>query len=162
MPVTEIVTDTDLLTLTFHAEFAAPRDRVWAVYEDPRRLERVWGPPECPATFVDHDFAVGGRSTYFMTDPDGQKYYGWWLITAIDAPHSFAFDDGFADENFDNLPDLPVSSQVYTFTDVGNGTTRAVFTSTFASREAIQQVLDMGVVDGTRSAINQLDAVLAG
>lgn len=33
--------------------------------------------------------------------------------------------------------------------------------STFSSAEALQQVLDMGVVEGASSAINQIDDLVA-
>lgn len=39
-----------------------------------------------------------------------------------------------------------------------DGGTRAVFTSTSASAEALQTVLDMGMKKGATSAINQMDA----
>ncbi|MPY81647.1 MAG: SRPBCC domain-containing protein, partial [Actinophytocola sp.] len=60
MPVTNAQHDLDNLTLTITAEFAAPVERVWQVYADPRQLERVWGPPSHPATFVDHELRPGG------------------------------------------------------------------------------------------------------
>jgi uncharacterized protein YndB with AHSA1/START domain len=62
MPVVEIHKDPEALTMRVVAQFAAPVARVWAAYADPRQLERFWGPPERPATFVRHDFVVGGRS----------------------------------------------------------------------------------------------------
>lgn len=31
------------LSLTFIAEFDAPVDRIWQLWEDPRQLERWWG-----------------------------------------------------------------------------------------------------------------------
>ena len=71
MSVISTTTDTKALTLTFVAEFDAPVERVWQMWEDPRQLERWWGPPEWPATFERHDFTIGGRSNYFMTGPDG-------------------------------------------------------------------------------------------
>ena len=61
MPVTDVHHDLDALTLTITADFAASPERVWEVYADPRQLERVWGPPGYPATFVDHDLAWLGR-----------------------------------------------------------------------------------------------------
>ncbi len=160
MPVTDITQDVDHRTLTITAEFAAPVERVWALYEDPRQLEQVWGPPEYPATFVDHELRPGARSTYYMTSPAGEKFAGYWDITGVEEPRSFTFDDGFAREDLTPNPDLPVSGNVYAFetTDAG---TRAVFTSTFASADALQQVLDMGMEEGARSAINQIDAFLA-
>ncbi|MBU8814477.1 SRPBCC domain-containing protein [Mycolicibacterium goodii] len=161
MPVTDVQHDLDTLTLTITAEFAAPVTRIWQVYADPRQLEKIWGPPSHPATVVDHDLRVGGRVTYFMTGPEGEKYAGYWEITAVDEPQSFSFLDGFADEDFKPNTDLPVSTNVYTFVE-HNGGTRATYVSTYASAEALQQVLDMGVVEGASSAINQIDDLVAG
>lgn len=45
MPVLGSEIDAENLTLTFVAEFSAPVERVWQVWEDPRQLERWWGPP---------------------------------------------------------------------------------------------------------------------
>jgi uncharacterized protein YndB with AHSA1/START domain len=160
MPVTDVQQDLDALTLTITAEFAAPVERIWQVYADPRQLEKVWGPPTYPATVVDHDLRPGGRITYFMTGPEGDKHAGYWEVTAVDEPTGFTFRDGFADLDFTPNPDLPVSTNVYTFTPHEGGT-RAVYVSTFASAEGLQQVLDMGVVEGATEAINQIDGLLA-
>ncbi|ABM13841.1 MULTISPECIES: SRPBCC family protein [Mycolicibacterium] len=161
MPVTDVQQDLENRTLTIIADFAAPVERVWQVYADPRQLEKIWGPPECPATVVDHDLRPGGRVTYFMTGPDGDKFAGYWQVTAVDEPNSFAFDDGFADLDFNPNPDLPVSKNVFTFTGRAGGT-RSTFVSTYESAEALQKVLDMGVIEGASSAINQIDGLLAG
>ncbi|MCC6226175.1 MAG: SRPBCC domain-containing protein [Microthrixaceae bacterium] len=161
MPVTGVTSDLDALTLTIRAEFAAPPERVWQIYADPRQLERVWGPPTHPATFVTHEFRPGGRAHYFMTSPEGERYYGWWALTAVDEPKSFAFDDGFAaDDTFAPVEGMPVSRNLYTFasTDIG---TQAVFESVYESVEGLRKVLEMGVVEGASSAINQIDALLA-
>lgn len=160
MPVTNVVSDVDARTLTITADFAAPVERVWGIYADPRQLERVWGPPTFPATFVDHDLRPGGRINYFMTGPEGEKHAGWWEVTAVDEPNGFSFTDGFADADFNPLPNMPVSTNVYAFTENG-GATRAVYTSTYESAEALQTVLDMGIVEGASLAINQIDDVLA-
>ena len=78
-----------------------------------------------------------------MTSPEGEKYYGWWKVISVDEPSSFAFEDGFAaDDSFTPLDDMPVSHNVYAFDPIDNGT-RATFTSTYASAEGLQQVLDM-------------------
>ncbi len=160
MPVTDVKHDLENLTLTITADFAAPVQRVWQIYADPRQLEKVWGPPSHPATFVDHSLTPGSRVTYFMTGPDGEKYAGYWDITTVDEPTSFAFRDGFADADLNPNPDMPVSENTYTFTE-HNGGTRAVYISKFASAEGLQQVLDMGVVEGATSAIKQIDELLA-
>ncbi len=160
MPVTDITKDVETRTLTITAEFGAPVERVWALYEDPRQLERVWGPPEYPATFVDHDLRPGARTTYYMTSPEGEKFAGYWDITGVEPTTRFTFQDGFATEDLSPNTDLPVSQNVYAFAAADGGTT-AVFTSTFESVEALQTVLDMGMEEGARSSINQIDGFLA-
>lgn len=160
MPVTDVQPDLDNLTLTITADFAAPVERIWQVYADPRQLEKVWGPPTYPATVVDHDLRPGGRMTYFMTGPEGDKHAGYWAITSVDEQSGFAFDDGFAHLDFTPNVDLPVSQNVYRFT-AHDGGTRATYVSTFATAEALQQVLDMGVVEGASGAIGQIDALIA-
>ncbi|WP_420880221.1 SRPBCC family protein [Rhodococcus sp. (in: high G+C Gram-positive bacteria)] len=160
MPVTDVTHDLDTRTLTITADFAAPVARIWQVYADPRQLEKVWGPPTYPATVVDHALEPGGRVTYYMTGPDGEKFAGYWEISTVDEPRSFAFADGFADEDFTPNPELPVSQNVYTFTEHDGGT-RATYTSTYETAEGLQQVLDMGVIEGATSAINQIDVLLA-
>ncbi|WP_374453988.1 SRPBCC domain-containing protein [Nocardioides sp.] len=161
MPVTDVTTDLDSRTLTITADFAAPLDRVWAVYDDPRQLERVWGPPTYPATFVDHDLRPGGRMNYYMTSPEGEKYYGYWTVTDVSAPTGFDFRDGFAvDESFAPNTSLPESVNSYGFAEVDGGT-RATFVATYATTEALEQVLAMGMVEGATLAMNQIDDLLA-
>jgi len=160
MPVIDVQQDLENLTLTISADFAAPVQRIWQIYADPRQLEKIWGPPSHPATVVDHDLTPGSRTTYFMTGPDGEKYAGYWQITAVDEPRSFSFVDGFADADFNPIPGTPVASNVYTFAEHDGGT-RATYVTTFASVEDLHKVLDMGVIEGTTSALNQIDAVIA-
>ncbi|HUF96705.1 MAG TPA: SRPBCC domain-containing protein [Ilumatobacter sp.] len=161
MPVTNVSHDLDALTLIIQAEFAAPVERIWGIYADARQLEKVWGPPTYPATFVDHELTPGAKCNYFMTSPEGEKFAGYWLITDVDEPgKTFSFDDGFCDLDFVPNPDMPVSKNVFTFTEV-DGTTKATYHGTYASAEGLQQVLDMGVVEGASSAINQIDALIA-
>ena len=156
MPVLSSHKDPDALTLTFVAEFDASVERVWQVWEDPRQLERWWGPPTWPATFEKHDFTVGGQSHYYMTGPDGEKARGWWTITAIDAPRRFEYDDGFSDD--DGTPDSsrPTMHGVMTLDDVG-GKTRMTTVTEFVSTEQLEQVLAMGMEEGMVGAMGQID-----
>jgi len=161
VPVIDVTHDLDTLTITITAEFAAPVERIWQVYADPRQLEQVFGPPGYPATFVEHDLIPGGSAHYFMTSPEGERHYGFWRITSVDEPHSLAFEDGFAaDDTFTPVKDLPVSQNVYVFEAIDGGT-RATFTATYDSAEALQKVLEMGVVDGVASSIDQIDTLVA-
>ncbi len=159
MPVTEVIKDEKSFTLTMVAEFAAPPERVWQVYADPRQMEKIWGPPEYPATVVDHELSPGGRVTYFMTSPEGEKYHGFWKVEAVDEPRSFEFEDFFADADFEPAEGMPASRNRYEFVASGRGTT-ARYVSTYESQEGLQKVLDMGVEEGATEAIAQIDELL--
>ncbi len=75
-------------------------------------------------------------------------------------PRSFTFEDGFANEDFTPDTSLPVGINTYSFSSHDDGT-RAVYEAIYPSVEALQQVLDMGMVEGSTAAIGQLDAFLA-
>ncbi|MDQ0378145.1 SRPBCC family protein [Amycolatopsis thermophila] len=152
--------DTAALTLTIVAEYGAAPDRVWRVWEDPRKLERWWGPPTWPATFEQHDFKVGGRAAYFMTGPDGTKAHGWWQITAIDAPNRLEFDDGFADDRGEPTSEIPPIHCTVTLEPHGGGT-RMTTVSSFAGVEHLEKMIEMGMEEGMKLAEGQIDALLA-
>lgn len=153
--------DRQALTLTFVAEFDAAPERVWQVWEDPRQLERWWGPPAAPATFDRHEFVPGGRSVYHMSIPDGGKAYGWWSFTAIAHPHQLAFDEGFADENGEPTGDLGASHVVTTLEGTAGGGTRMTTVTRFTSADKLEQMMAMGMEEGSREAMDQIDALLA-
>ncbi|HOQ52090.1 MAG TPA: SRPBCC domain-containing protein [Micropruina sp.] len=160
MPVVDVIKNLDGPSLTIVADFAAPVERVWQLYADPRQLEQIWGPPEYPATVVQHDLTPGGRVTYFMTGAGGDRHFGYWDVAEVTAPEHFSFADGFANDEFEPNTNLPVSHNSYTF-GAHQGGTRATYVSTFASANDLQQVLDMGVEEGTIAATNQIDRLLA-
>jgi uncharacterized protein YndB with AHSA1/START domain len=160
MTVTRVDTDLDSLTLTLIADFAAPADRVWGLWSDPRQLERWWGPPTHPATVEAHDLTPGGEVTYYMTGPDGERYRGWWRVTAVDSPKSLEFIDGFADQDGTPSTDLPTTVILMQLSDHEGGT-RMELRSTYDSREQMEQVLAMGMAEGISQAVGQMDALLA-
>ncbi|MFC7788147.1 SRPBCC family protein [Microbacterium sp. MAHUQ-60] len=159
MPVIDIDTDTENLTMTVTAEFAAPIERVWNAYSDPRQLERFWGPPGWPATFLTWDHTVGGRADYAMTGPRGETSRAYWEFLQIEKPYRFSVLDGFSDADGNPDGDMPAMRMDFTFESLGDRT-RMVTSSHFDSLEGLQKVLDMGVVEGTRMAMSQIDAVL--
>jgi uncharacterized protein YndB with AHSA1/START domain len=161
MPVTDVRKDTDKLTLTITAEFEAPVERTWQLWADPRQLERWWGPPTYPATVVHHELVPGGAVNYFMTGPEGDKHGGWWRIVSVDAPRALVFEDGFSDDNGQPNNDMPVTASTVTLSDRDGGGTRMVITAKFPSAEAMQQMVQMGMEEGLREAMGQIDAILA-
>lgn len=160
MTVVNTTQDLEALTLTIVAELSAPPSRVWQVWSDPRQLERWWGPPTWPATFEEHDMVVGGRASYYMTGPEGEKSRGWWRFLALDEPHSLEFEDGFADESGAPNTKMPTTRGRVDLEETATGT-RMTVTSTFVSVEEMEKLVQMGMVEGITQAMNQIDDILA-
>jgi uncharacterized protein YndB with AHSA1/START domain len=162
MPIIRVDKDLNAHTMTVVAEYDAAVERVWQLYADPRQLERFWGPPTWPATVVDHDLRPGGRVTYVMTGPDGEKSTGYWDVLEVEAPRRFVVNDGFADDTGQANPDLPTTRMELELAErVGGGTTMTVV-STFASTDAMRQMIGMGMEEGMREAMGQIDGLLTG
>jgi uncharacterized protein YndB with AHSA1/START domain len=162
MTVTAVQKDPVALTLTLTAEFDASPERVWLLWADPRQLERWWGPPSYPATFLKHDLAPGSRVEYYMTGPGGDTPHGYWDIEEVDPPNRLTFRDGFANADGTVNDELPgPAAAIVTIEAVGNGRTRMQIESRFPSAEAMEQLVAMGMVEGLTEAVGQIDAILA-
>ena len=160
MPITEVSSNANDLTLTIIADYPVPVERLWDAYADPRQLERFWGPEQWPATFTRHDMSVGGRSQYYMTGPDGEQAHGWFRFLAVDAPKCFEVEDGFSDEHGTPKTDMPSMRMTFNFTRTATGS-RCTSVTQFPSVEAMEQLVQMGMMEGMRSALGQLDTLLA-
>ena len=144
------------------AEYDAPVERCWQLWADPRQLERWWGPPTYPATFVEHDLTPGAFCTYFMTGPDGDQPHGWWRV-AGGRPAALARGGGRLRRRARQRPATSRSRACgCALAERAGGGTRMTVTSTYASRRAMEQVLEMGMEEGIREAAGQIDGILAG
>jgi uncharacterized protein YndB with AHSA1/START domain len=161
MTVTSVRKDPETRTMTITVELDATVARSWQLWADPRQLERWWGPPTYPATFVEHDFTAGGRVSYFMTGPEGDQSHGWWEVLAVDPPHRLELRDGFADDSGKPNDDLPVTTTVVTLSERDDGGTLMAIESNFPSLEAMEQMVEMGMEEGIVAALGQIPAILA-
>src|SRR5215212_360376 len=91
---------------------------------------------------------------------EGDKSHGYWRVIAVDAPHSLEVQDGFADDTGAPNPDLPTTTMRVVLSEQ-DGVTQVVTTSTFPSREAMEQLVNMGMEDGLRAAMAQMDEIVA-
>lgn len=159
MPVTDITTDPENLTMTLVADAAAPVARLWQAFTDPRQLERFWGPPGWPATFTAIDLRPGGRVDYHMTSPQGETSAGSWEVLSVDDGRGFEVLDSFVGDDGEKLDGFPSMRMTFVFEETDAGS-RLTNTTYFTSLEALEQVVAMGAVEGSRQAMGQLDAVL--
>jgi uncharacterized protein YndB with AHSA1/START domain len=161
MSVTGVHKDVEALTMRVDAGFDAPVERVWRLWADPRQLERWWGPPTYPATFTEHSLDPGATVRYYMTGPEGDRHHGWWRITSVEPPRRLAFDDGFADAEGNELDTMPSMTVAVALDEAEGGGTTMSISSHFPSRQAMEQLLEMGMEEGLVAAVGQIDALLA-
>jgi uncharacterized protein YndB with AHSA1/START domain len=160
MTITSVDTDYDNLTVTLIADFGNPIDQVWELWSDPRKLERWWGPPGYPATVERHALTPGGEVIYSMTGPEGEPHRGIWRVTSVDPPTSLQFTDAFADSDGAPIEDSHLSEISVRLLEHEGGT-RMEIRMTFETREDMEQIVDLGTVEGLTQAVNQMDGLLA-
>jgi uncharacterized protein YndB with AHSA1/START domain len=161
MTVIAVRKDPRRLSLTVEAEFDASVQSIWELWADPRKLERWWGPPKYPATFTKHDLAPGSRVEYHMTGPAGEQPHGFWDVLEVEPPRRILLRDGFA--NADGTPnaDMPMTTIRVDIEAVAQGRTRMSIETVFPNTEAMEQNLAMGLEQGLRDGVGQIDAILA-
>jgi len=147
------------LSMTLVAEFSAGPERVWNLWEDPRKLERWYGPSPYPAIFTRYEFEPGGQCRYSMTGPENFLHHGWWRIDALDAPRRIEFVNGLAGDDGEPVPGMDAIGGVVTFEPTATGT-RMTVRCQFPDAEVMEQ-LAMGMQQGMSVAIEQIEAVLA-
>ena len=159
MPVISSTRDPETLSLTIVSEFAAPVERIWQLWEDPRQLEKWWCPDPYPATFETHDLTPGGTSDYYSTGPNGEFQRAWWRTTAVDKPHRIEFDGGLAAD--DRTPDPDGVMHGTVSLEATPGGTRMTAVTVFSSQPYLEKMLGYGHEEGSIQATNQIDGLLA-
>jgi uncharacterized protein YndB with AHSA1/START domain len=160
MTVISSIKDPVAMTLVVVSQFDATPEQVWDVWEDARKLERWWGPPTFPATFVRHEFVVDGQSRYYMSGPNGERPHGWWRIRTIDKPHRIEFDNGLAGDDGEPMPDVDPMPSSVSF-EVFDGGTRMTSVANFTDIEQMEKMIEMGMKEGTEQAVGQIDELLS-
>jgi uncharacterized protein YndB with AHSA1/START domain len=148
-------------TMTVTTELDATVERAWQLWADPRQLERWWGPPTHPATVTEHELAAGATVRYFMTSPEGDKYHGLWEIVVAEAPRRLELIDCFADDSGAKNEELPATRMTVSLAERDGGGTVMTMHSQFASIEAMEQLVNMGMEEGLQQALAQIEAILA-
>jgi len=95
-----------------------------------------------------------------MTSPEGERFHGVWHVKTVDEPTGFTVDDFFADADGAPAADMPTVHMDYRFERTPDGT-RMVCVSSYDSLEDLQKTLDMGMEEGLRGSMSQMEAVLA-
>lgn len=140
-------------------EFDGPHQLVWDCHTKRELLDR-WFAPKPLTTETKHmDFREGGYWHYAMITPDDQKFWNrldYKTITPIDG---YTAQDGFCDETGAVNPGMPGSHWDVKFAGASQRTLVTTVVQ-YASSEALQAVIDMGMKDGMASTMERLDELL--
>ncbi len=166
MNETKFTVAEDKKTLQVERLFPAAKSRVWDAYTQPEILARWWGPKGWETEIRHFDLSVGGYWHYCMRCVDkaqgdfyGMESWGRGTYTAISPKDSLAYDDAFCNESGEINNDMPISSTTLELIDE-DGNTRLVSTTRYATEEALQQVLAMGMEEGFKQTLDNLETLL--
>jgi uncharacterized protein YndB with AHSA1/START domain len=160
MPITSVQSDAAALTLTVVADYPVTLERLWEAFSDPRQIERFWGPVEWPAKFMRHDMAVGGESHYVMTGPTGEQSRGAFRFLRVEPMRLIEVEDVFTNPDGTRNEAMPSMQMVFSFSSTPSGSRYSIVTQ-FPSAEAMESLINMGMMEGMQSAMGQMDDVLA-
>lgn len=153
-------------TLVMELIFNAPRELVFKAYSEPEHLASWWGPRGWLTEIRKFEFKPEGVWHYCMRCVDrnqgdfyGQESWGKAIYKDIIAPEKIVYIDMFSDENGNAIAEMPEIFVTMNFIEE-DGKTKLTIHSQFALTEALQQVMDMGVVQGTSSQLERLDELL--
>ena len=160
MTITNVEKDLEALTMTVTADLDATVERAWQLWADPRQFERWWGPPGNAATVVDYDLRAGGRISFFMGTGE-ERQDSTWEVVAADPPRHLELRDADVDEAGRPNDGNAMTLMVITIEERDGGAVMAIRTH-FDSLAGMEQVLAMGIEEGMRMVLSQIDAVLSG
>lgn len=152
--------------LVLERTFNASRQLVFKAFSESERLEKWWGPQGWKTENLQFEFKPNGVWHYCMTCVDegqgdfyGQKSCGRGIYLEIVEPEKIVYTDVFVDNQGNAIQGMPELLITVNFVEQG-GMTLVITRTEFASSDALQQVVEMGVVQGTSSQYERLDALL--
>ena len=140
-------------------EFDAPVEKVWQAWTDHKILDKWWAPKPWKAGTVSMDFSNGGRWSYYMEGPDGERHYCIAEYSNIVPKKSFSVLDAFTDEKGNINTEMPRMNWDVGFSPTENGT-QVTTEIKFDSVEDLNKIIEMGFKEGFAAAHQNLDELL--
>lgn len=158
---TPVFIDRDSRQLIVDRTFDAPRDLVWAAFTEPGRIAQWWGPRGWSTTNKQAEIRVGGVWHYCMHGPDGMESWGKAEYTEITPKDRIVYRDSFSDPDGNTNEQMPAILITFEFQDVAAKKTRVYSTAEFPTVEGLEQVAEMGMVQGLSETLDKLAEYLA-
>ena len=167
--MSEVKVAKDLENKKLTVEYVAngPIEKVWSAYAEKDMFEKWWGPEGWETTAKEFTFEPGGRIHYAMKCIDerqgdwfGKETWGLMEIQSITPSSSFTYKDYFSDETGVSNNDMPALIITNEFFEQ-DGKTKIISTSLADSAEQIEQLINMGMIEGFTSQLGKLDTLVS-
>lgn len=156
----------DKRTLIMERTFDVPADRLWEAYANPNLLAQWFSPKGWTTEVRAHEFTDGGEFSYIMRCTDetqdwfGQTSSGKMRFSNLNPKTRFEYTDVFTDENGVVNEAMPTSHSVVSISHQSETTSLLQVRTTYASSEALTQVLEMGMEAGYAETLEKLEELL--
>ncbi|CAM4092902.1 SRPBCC domain-containing protein [Paenibacillus alkaliterrae] len=162
----QMVSKVEGSTLVLERVFNAPRELVFKAFSEAEHLKHWWGPKGWTLPVCNVDFRPGGTWHYCMKCEDknqgdfyGMESWGKALYREITVPEQIVYTDWFSDAEGNIAENMPETLVTLDFVEQ-DGKTKLVNTAQYATAEALQTVLDMGMLQGMSETLDNLDTHL--
>ena len=147
-------------SITVERSFNAPLDPVWVALTEADILCKWWAPKpyECVITLL--DFREGGRWSYYMQSPEGDRHYGFFDYLTVNPKTFYSGQPAFCDEQGAINAAMPRSTWECSFNE-SDGTTLVRSRINYPTQEALETIVQMGLKEGFTMGLEQLDELLA-
>ncbi len=136
--------------------FDASPDSVWSAWTESEFLDQWWAPEPWSAETGSMDFREGGKWSYAMVSPEGQKHWALVNYTKISKGKFFEGKDSFCDDKGNVNSTLPSTNWRVEFHPTQTGT-KVIVTMTFAKEADLKTIIDMGFEQGFTATLTALD-----
>lgn len=146
--------------ITVERSYNAPLANVWSAWTDAAILCKWWAPKPYACVITGLDFRKGGRWSYYMQGPTGDRHYCYFDYDNVRPKTTFSGNEGFCDEQGTINTAMPRMNWTCDFDQSDNSTVVRI-TIRFDSPEDLEKIIQMGFKEGFTMGLDQLEELLA-
>lgn len=158
--ITDFIVSKEAKTITVERSFAAKLDTVWAAWTEADKLCQWWAPKPYACVIAALDFRSGGRWSYSMQGPEGDRHYCFFDYEEVRPKTFYSGRDAFCDEQGNINTALPSMHWELNFRDQGQSTSVRILIH-FKTEEDLDAIVKMGFKEGFTQGMDQLDELIA-
>ena len=130
---------------------AAPRERVFQAWTDPKQIAQWFGPEGFTLESLECDIRPGGRWRFIFTGPDGTRWDNRMVFLRLEAPHLIEMEHGSDKDN-----DPTRFHVIVTFDAQSNGKTVLTLRQLHPTKEQRDAKIGFGAVEFGNQTLGKL------